>query len=386
MPTQVFLLTHSTLAVGLIALVQLVGILLFSLGGGAIADTVDRRRLLLITQLGLAGTSLGLALLALTGSPPVPAIYGLAFLAAAIGAVDQPARSSAIPRLVPTERLPAAIALGQLNFQAGSIIGPVFGGVLVATVGAAGAYLVDVATFGAAIAAVLLIRPIPPIGGLARPTIAAVREGLAFAAGHRVILSTFVVDLDAMIFGMPTSLFPALAIDVFRAGPGGVGFLTAAPAVGAFVAALSSGWVSRVRRPGRATLIAIGLWGVAIVGFGLSTFSFPLALVFLAIAGGADVLSAVFRSTILQVETPDPLRGRVTALHGLVVTSGPRLGDAEAASVAAVVGPQLSVVSGGLLCLGGLVLVARRFRELREYVSPAARPAITAEERPASAG
>jgi MFS family permease len=182
-----------------------------------------------------------------------------------------------------------------------------------------------------------------------------------------------VIDLDAMIFGMPTSLFPVLALDVFHAGPTGLGLLGAAPAVGALLGALLSGWVSSVRRVGQAVIVAVAIWGVAITLFGLSTFSFLLALVFLAVAGAADVLSAVFRSTIVQLTTPDELRGRVSSIHILVVTSGPRLGDIEAAAAAAVIGAQASVISGGILCVLGVAVVARLFPELGRHVhDPAA--------------
>jgi MFS family permease len=375
LPFQLYVLTGSTLAVGLLALVQLVPILVFALGGGAVADAVDRRRLLLVTQLGLAATSVALVLLAANPGAPVWAYYVVAFVAAGVGSVDQPARSSAVPRLVPLERLPGAIALNQLGFQVTSIAGPAFGGILLATVGVAAAFAFDVVTFAAAIVALLLIAPIPPHPGAARPSLASVKEGLRFARRKRIVLSTFVIDLVAMVFGMPTSLYPALALDVFGVGPAGVGLLAAAPAVGALVGATFTGWVGRVVHPGRAVVVAVAGWGIAITCFGLSTFSFPLALVFLALAGAADVVSAVLRSSILQIETPDEIRGRVASIHILVVTSGPRLGDAEAAVVAALSSPQFSVVSGGILCLVGLGAVVRRFPELRRYVSPTSRPA-----------
>ena len=371
LPYQVYVLTHSAVAIGVLTAVQLVPILAFSLGGGAIADAVDRRRLLLITAVGLALTSLALVALSLVPSPPLAAIYAVAFVAASLGAVDQPARSSAVPRLVPAERLPAAIALNQLNFQTAAVIGPAIGGIVIAVAGLPAAYGLDVLSFGAAVASLVGIAPLPPLGEVARPGIAAVREGLRFAMDRRVILSTFAIDLDAMIFGMPTSLFPILALDTFHAGAEGVGLLAAAPAAGAFLGALLSGWVSRVRRTGRAVAVAVAMWGLAITGFGLATFSLPLAVVLLGLAGAADVLSAVFRGTIVQLETPDALRGRVTALHLLVVTSGPRLGDLEAASVASVVGAQASVVSGGLLCIAGILVVVRRFPELLAHVSRA---------------
>jgi ENTS family enterobactin (siderophore) exporter len=275
---------------------------------------------------------------------------------------------------VPRERLPAAIALNQLGFQAMAVAGPALGGLLLVTVGVAGAFFFDAVTFGAAIVAILLIAPIPPHPGAARPSLATVAEGLRYTRRKPIVLSTFVIDLVAMVFGMPFALFPALALDVFHAGPAGVGLLAAAPAAGALVGAALSGWVGRIVHPGRAVIVAVAAWGVAITFFGLSTWSFPLALFFLACAGAADVFSAVLRSAIVQLETPDEIRGRVASIQVLVVTSGPRIGDAEAAAVAAVVGPQLSVVSGGILCLIGLAAVVRGFPELRRYVSPAARP------------
>ena len=368
LPYQVYVLTGSTLAIAALTLFQLVPILIFALGAGSLADAVDRRKVLMATQAGLAGCSLALFLLALTGGPPIAALFALAFVAAGLSAVDQPARASSIPRLVPPERLPSAIALNQLNFQMGSIVGPAIGGLLIATVGIAGAYAVDLVSFVASFAALLAIRPLPPLGAVARPGLEAVREGLRFARRRRAILGSFVIDLNAMIFGMPTSLFPVLALDVFQTGPAGFGLMAAAPAAGAFLGALFSGWVSAVQRTGRAILAAVAVWGLAITAFGLVTVSFPLALVCLAVAGAADVFSAVFRSTLVQLETPDALRGRVTSIHSLVVTSGPRLGDIEAAVVAALTSPQFAVVSGGIACVVGVAAVARRFPELASHV------------------
>jgi len=370
LPYQVYVLTGSTLAVGLLTAVQLLPILAFSLGGGAIADAVDRRRLLLITGSGLALCSLALAWLALSGSRSLLAILAVAFVAASLAAIDQPARSSAIPRLVPAARLPAAIALNQLNLQTASIVGPAVGGIVIATVGLPAAYALDVVSFSAAIGTLLAISPLPPLDRAVRPSLSAILEGLRFARRRPLILSTFAIDLNAMIFGMPTSLFPALAVSVFGVGAVGVGLLAAAPAVGAFLGAFLSGWVTMVRRRARAVIVAVLAWGAAIVGFGLATFAFPLALLLLAVAGTADVLSAVFRSTIVQLETPDELRGRVTAIHILVVTSGPRLGDIEAAAVAALIGVQASVVTGGLLCLLGVFVVHRLFPQLDAHVAP----------------
>ena len=367
LPYQLYVLTGTPLAIGALALVQVVPIMAFSLGGGVVADAVDRRRLLLLTQAGLAISSAALAGLATMAAPPVLAIYAVAFVAAGLGAMDQPARSSAVPRLVPRERLPAALALGQLNFQAAGVVGPAIGGLVIASLGIAAGYAFDVITFGAAIGALLLIAPIPPAHGAVRPSLGAIAEGLRFARRRRAILGTFAVDLNAMVFGMPTALFPVLALDVFRVGPAGLGLLAAAPAAGALVGAVLTGWVGRVRRTGRAVLWASAGWGLAITAFGLCTFSFPLALVFLAAAGAADVVTAVLRSAIVQLLTPDELRGRVTSIHILVVTGGPRLGDVEASAVASLAGAQLSVVSGGLLCLVGLVAIVRSFPELAAF-------------------
>lgn len=367
LPFELWQLTHNPLSIGLLALVQLVPILIFSLGGGAIADAVDRRRLLMITQALLAVCSLGLAILAAQPNPAVWAFYVVAFAAAGVGAVDQPARSSALPRLVPRERLPAAIALQWLSGSVVAISGPVVAGLVIATAGVATAFGLDVVTFLASLAALIVIAPIPPHPDAVRPSLKAVREGLAFARDRRIILSTLVIDIDAMVFGMPTSLFPQLALTVFNTGVAGFGLLNSALALGVFVGALLSGWIGKLRRPGRGVAVAVAGWGVAIMAFGLSTSYFPLALLCLAVAGAADVISSVLRSSIVQLATPDQLRGRISSIYMLVVTSGPRLGDAEAAAVAALAGPQASVISGGVLCLLGLVAVLRFFPQLLHY-------------------
>ena len=383
LPLELWNLTHNPLAIGLLAIVQLVPILIFSLGGGAVADAVDRRKLLIVTQVCLASTSAALAFLAFQPAPPLWAFYVVAAVAAGIASVDQPTRSSALPRLVPRERLQAAIAVNWLSAQTVSVVGPVFGGILVALAGAAWAFSFDVVTFLASIVAVLLIAPIPPHPEAARPSLRSVAEGLRFARSRRAVLATFAIDLDAMIFGMPSSLFPQLALTVFNVGTAGYGLLTAAPALGALVGSALTGWTSGVRHPGRGVAVSVAGWGAAIAAFGLLTASFPLALLCLAVAGAADVISAVLRATIVQFDTPDHLRGRLMSIHTLVVTSGPRLGDAEAAAVAAIAGPQFSVVSGGVLCLAGLVAVLRLFPELLGYeVAPGGGVLTAADSAP----
>ena len=379
LPFQVYALTGSTLAIAALTAVQLVPILAFALVAGSLADSVDRRKLLLATQVGLMASSVALVGLAAIGDPPLPALFAVAFVAAGLSAVDQPARSSSIARLVPPHRLPAALALNQLNGQAASIVGPAVVGILIATVGLVGAYAVDVLSFVATLLAVLALRPLPPLEAVGRPGLAAIREGLAFVRSRRAILGSFVIDLDAMILAMPTSLFPAIALDVFRVGPAGLGLLASAPAVGAFLAAVFSGWVGRVVRVGRAVYGCVIVWGLAMAAFGAatvvqevivtpSTGIFAVALAMLAVAGAADVLSAVFRNTIVQLGAPDALRGRVMSIHTLVVTSGPRIGDIQSAVVASIIGPGQAVVVGGLACVAGAGIVARAIPELGTHV------------------
>lgn len=371
LPFQVYVLTGSTLAIAALTVFQLVPILLFSLGAGSLADAVDRRRVLVATQVGEGLASAALFLLAVQPDPPLLAIFGAAFVAAGLSAFDQPARASALPRLVPPERFPAAVALNQLTFNAAAVVGPAIGGLLLAGIGVAGVYLIDAVSYSAAVVAALAIKPLPPLGTVIRPGLAAIGEGLRYVLGRRLILSTFVIDLAAMVFARPIALYPVLALDVFRTGPAGVGLLAAAPAAGAFVAAMLSGWTTRVRRIGLGVIAAVAVWGASMALFGLTTFSFGLALVLLGVAGAADLVSTIFRSTIVQLEAPDALRGRVTSIHILVVSSGPRVGDIQAATVASVIGTQPTVVLGGILCLLGVAAVARAFPELPRHLSRA---------------
>jgi MFS family permease len=230
------------------------------------------------------------------------------------------------------------------------------------------AYGIDLATYGATIAAALLMRPMPPTGeSTGTRGTAAIKEGFAYLRGRPVLQSTFIVDLIAMIFGMPRALFPVLAVTEFNGGAALVGVMVSSLAVGAVIGALTTGWVGRVRRQGLATLIAVGIWGVCIVGFGLATGSLWLALLFLAVAGGADVISAVFRGSILQLSVPENLRGRLSGIHILVVTGGPRLGDFESGIVAVLLTPVASVVIGGLACVAGVVALGAAVPQFRRW-------------------
>jgi MFS family permease len=378
LPFQVFILTDSTLAVGMIGLVEVVPLIASTIAGGAIADRMDRRKLILITEFGMAGTSGLLLAGVLVGQPSLWYLYVVAGLQAAISGLNNPARSAAVPNLVDREHLPSALALNQVLFNSSMIVGPSVAGLILGAfaqprMGLAWAYGTDIATFTVAIASVLRMRPIPPKRDRAEARAASgwreIKDGFAFLRGHRTLISTFLIDLDAMIFGMPRALFPVLALTVFRVGPRGLGLLYAAPAVGALLGAVTAGWVVRVKHQGRAVVWAVALWGAAITLFGLSGSLFPAALVFLAFAGAADVISAVFRGSILQLSVPDSLRGRLSAVHIMVVTGGPRLGDAEAGVVAALVSPWFSVVSGGVACVLGVLALARAYPELWRYHS-----------------
>ncbi|MEO7836157.1 MAG: MFS transporter [Acidimicrobiales bacterium] len=356
-PFQVYQLTRSSLQVGLVSLAQLVPLIVGSLIGGALADSIDRRRLLLWMQVVLGVTTAGLALNAALDRPALWPLYVLPAVAAGFSGVDKPARNAAIPGLLPRRLLPAAYALWQVQYQVGFLLGPAVAGVLLAGFGVGAVFWIDVATYVVAFFAVTRMRPLPPEGGGTPASAASVIEGLRFLRRRPVLVGTFAIDLDAMVFGMPRALFPALGTGLFGGGARAVGLLYAAPGAGALVGSLLTGWVSRVEHQGRAVLIAVTIWGLAIAGFGLSSW-LPLALAFLALAGAADVISAVFRNTILQLSVPDSLRGRLSAVHIAVVTGGPRLGDAEAGAVAALAGPQFSVVSGGLACVAGVAATA----------------------------
>jgi MFS family permease len=367
---QVYRLTHSSLAVGGIGLVQLVPLLLVSVFGSPLIDRIDRRRLLLVSQIvAVCGSGLLWAGAAL-GNPPLGLVYLGAAVVGAVSGFALSTRSAMTPTLVPEGMLPQALALNQAMWNTALIAGPAIGGILVAQVGLSSAYAVDTCSFAATILAAWMMRPHPPVLREDVPVtsgLRAVAEGFLYLRGRRVLQSTFVVDLIAMIFGMPRALFPVLAVVQFHQGAEVVGFLLAAPAFGALAAALTTGWVGRVERQGLAVIIAVAIWGAGITLFGLAGDRLWLALVCLAVAGGADVISAVFRSTILQLSVPDDLRGRMSAVHILVVTGGPRIGDFEAGAVAAVFTPTVSVVSGGLLCLGGVALLAVAVPAFAQY-------------------
>ncbi len=379
-PWQIFQLTHSNLLVGLVGLAEVVPIIVFSILGGVAADAMDRRKLSARMQVGLLVTSAGLCGLSLLAdSPPVIAVYVLVAVASSFGAVDRPARSAMIPRLVSKDQMPSAMALRQVVFQTTQIAGPAVAGVLIALVGVTWVYGIDAASFIAALVSLKWVPSVLPEGSASSMDFASLREGLRFTWRTPLILAIFVTDLGAMIFGMPRAVFPALAQRVFHMGAEGVGLLYAAPSVGALIAALTTGWVGRIERQGRAVIVAVTAWGAFITLAGITTFSLALTLLFLGLAGASDVISAVFRGTMLQQITPDGLLGRVNAANLMVVTGGPRLGDLEAGLAASVIGAPGSIVLGGIGCLVTTAVVAGAFPGFRSYVSRTRR-AVSGED------
>jgi MFS family permease len=379
---QIFQITHSTVAVGFVGVVELVPLVVFGLIGGAFADRRDRRMLSAQAQVGLMASSGALVVITLAGHPTVLWIYILLAVSSAFAAIDRPARSAMVPSLVPPGGLPAAMALRQVVFQVTQIVGPALGGVLIASLpvhgggspGVAIIYFIDAATYIAGLVSLHWVpMMMPEMEGEPQASLQSVREGLAFAVKRPVIFSIFLVDLIAMIFGMPRAVFPALAERTFHGGAGILGLLYAAPAAGALISALTTGWVGKIRKQGFAIIISVAAWGAAITLAGLTLFSLALTVIFLAIAGGADVVSAVFRGTMLQEATPDALRGRLNALNIMVVTGGPRLGDFEAGLVAGAFGAAASVILGGLACVVGTGILSAVVPAFRRYHAPTAK-------------
>ena len=385
-PYQVYQLTHSSLVVGLVSTTQLFPLIAGSLMAGSVVDAMDRRRLLMVAQVLMAACSAGLAVNADLG-PALWPLFVLPALAAGFSGLDSAGRNAMVPNMVRRSELPTASAIFQALFQLGAVAGPAVAGLLLAGAGVRFVYWMDVASFGVALLAVFLISPQPPGEAGHRPGLRSILEGLRFVRGKQSIQGAYLIDINAMVFGMPRALFPALATTFFGGGASTLGFLYAAPGAGALVGALTTGWVSRIQRQGLAVIIAVIAWGVAITCFGLVPW-LPVALVLLAAAGCADVISAVFRSTIIQLAVTDALRGRLAGLQIAVVTGGPRLGDLESGAVAAAFGDTVSVVSGGLTCIAGALLLARLlpgFRQQRVSAISAHKPHVPSAP-PTSAG
>jgi MFS family permease len=363
-PYQVYQLTHSVLLVGVLGLAELAALIGFAMLGGALADAADRRTMVLLSEAGLMVGSLLLAGNSLLAHPLIWLIFVLAALQGAFDALQRPSLDALLPRLVDRDELASAGALGTFRGTIGMIAGPALAGVLVALVGLPLTFLVDVGTFVVGLACLLLMRAVPPPADAARPSLRRVMEGLHYARSRPELIGTYVVDIVAMLFGMPMALFPAIAQGL--GGPTVLGLLYAAPAVGSFVIAASSGWTRRVHRDVRGVIAAATLWGLAIIGFGLVPGR-NVALFFLALAGAADAMSGVFRQVIWNQTIPDSLRGRLASIELLSYSTGPTLGNFEAGLVASIFNVRVSVVSGGVLCVIGCVLCAVALPAFRRY-------------------
>ncbi|MFE4637035.1 MFS transporter [Streptomyces sp. NPDC056773] len=363
---QVYEITGSSFSVGLVGLCALVPLVTFGLYGGAIADTVDRRKLGLVSALGLATLAFALAGAALLDYHRVWLLYSVVALQALCGALNGPARSAMIPRLLPAEQLPAANALNSVLMTFGMTAGPALGGVIVGWWGYQAAYLIDAVTFGAALYAMWRLPPMKPEGAAGRTGRASVLDGLRFLGTRPNVRMTFFSDLAAMVLAQPKALFPAVAVLWYGGDARTAGLLVAAPAVGALLGGLFSGWQGRIRRHGVAILLSVAAWGLAIAVFGL-TRDLWLGLLFLALAGCADSISGVFRTTMLQAATPDGMRGRLQGVFIVVVAGGPRLGDFLAGTAAELTSPTVAITGGGLGCVLVVGLLAARWRGFARY-------------------
>ncbi len=375
-PYQVYEMTRSSLDVGLVSLAQLIPLIIGSLWGGTLVDAMDRRKLLMIEEVIAAVMTAGLALNADLLHSLWP-LFVFPAATAALGGIDSSARNAMIPGLVGLQLIPASNALFQSLFQMGSIAGPAVAGLLLAGAGVRFVFWLNVATFLASIVAVSIMSPQPPQGATTRPGLRSIIDGFRFVRTSQQIQGAYLIDVNAMVFGLPRALFPALAATTFGGGATTVGLLYAAPGAGALIGAVTTGWVSRIRRQGRAVIIAVIVWGAAITGFGLVPWLWA-ALPLLAVAGWADMISAVFRNTIIQFAGPDGMRGRLMGVQVAVVTGGPRLGDLEAGAIATAFGDTASIVSGGLACIVGALLVARALPGFRHQKIPARAPAEAA--------
>lgn len=363
---QVYLLTGSALQLGLLGLVRFVPIALFGIMGGVVADRGDRRRTLLLSQVALLLSSAMLALMTLTNSASIGAIYAVTFLSAAVGTVAGPTYQALVPALVDRRHLPGAMTMNILASQVAAVSGPALGGAIIARFGIAPAYGMDALSFGAVIAALLAMRLTPRLPGATTLGLAAALEGLRFLRRSPALLGVMTVDFLATFFGASTVLMPIFTTRVFGVGAAGLGLLLAAPAAGAVVASVVMGGARTARRPGAGVLVAVAVYGVCLLGFGLSR-ELWLSLAFLAGSGGADAVSMALRHTLRNLATPDTLRGRIAAAHATFAMGGPQLGEFEAGAAAALLGAGPAVAIGGLGTLVTVAIVARRVPAIAAY-------------------
>lgn len=378
---QVWDLTKSSFWVGMLGLANLIPLVVFGLWGGAVADAMDRRKLLVVGCVVAWASTLLLLVQALLGLGNVHVLLVAVALGAAGFAISSSTRGAIIPRLLTPELVPAANALNSLVFSIGAVFGPMVGGVVLATGGFASAYAIDAVLFSASLYAALRLPAFEPLGEELRPGAKATRpsrrpgakavwEGLRFIMGSPVLLMSFVVDIIAMVFALPRALFPELVADRFGGSMIALGWLTSAMAIGSVVGAVFSGWVGRIRRQGVALVVAIAVWGLAVAAAGMA-HELWLVVTFMAVGGVADVVSSVWRQSILQLHAPDEMRGRMQGVFMVVVAGGPRLGDLRAGATATAFGLTGAWVGGGLACAAAVLVVGLAVPVFRNYRSGA---------------
>jgi MFS family permease len=355
LPYQAYRLSHSSLIVGVLSLTEAIPLLTIGLVGGALADAVDRKRMVLWADIGLAACSGLLVVNTALGHPRLWALFAIAFFMAGCGALQRPSLDALLPRVVEKADIPDAVAISSLRSNLGQVAGPALAGVLIGAIGLSAVYGLDVATFLVSLVALWRMAAVPPPPDAERPSLARIAEGFRYARSRQDLLGTYAVDMAAMFFGMPEALFPQLAARL--GGPGVLGLIFAAPPLGSLLVSATAGWVHRVTRQGRALVLAAGAWGIAIVALGFTRSLWP-ALAALVVAGALDMVSGLMRSTIWNQSIPDSLRGRLAGIELLSYTSGPALGNFEGGVVEALVGLRFAIVSGGIACVAATAALA----------------------------
>jgi MFS family permease len=362
-------ITDQPIALGGVGLARILPVIFFSLIGGAMADVVNRRKVLFITQNVMALSALALAFLTLTGHIDLWHIYLLTAIQAMAVAFDTPARQSLVPNLVPGRDLPNAFSMNSIAYQTGSIVGPALSGLVIAYLGQASAYLLNAVSYMAVIVALIMMGQVTQqvqIQHHAPVSLEAISEGVRFILGHPIILSTMILDFFATFFSSANTLMPIFARDILHVGVVQYGWLSSAQSIGAVAAALILSQYNEIRRQGPIFLVAVVVFGLATISFGLST-TFVAAMLALIFIGAADSVSTIIRNTIRQLQTPDYIRGRMTSVNQIFFMGGPQLGEVEAGTVAQFFGAPLAVISGGIGCILAVGWVVWRWPQLRRY-------------------
>ena len=354
LPYQVYEITKSTFAVGMLSIVQLVPLLLTAFVGGALSDIMDRKTLLIRSEIGLAIACAFLLGNALLPNPHLWFIYVMAALMSALNGLHRPSLDALMPRLVKHHEIQAASALSMFKTVTGMVGGPALAGLCISHFGLAWTYALDLCTFVFSIGALFFLSPKPPQGEKERPSLKSIGEALRYAYSRQELMGTYVIDFIAMVFAMPNALFPAIAAAL--GGTKTLGWLYSAPALGAFIVTVFSGWTKNIRHHGAAVGISASLWGLFIICFGFFYESIFLGLCFLCLAGAADGLSGIFRTTIWNETIPDRIRGRMASLEMVSYMSGPLLGNAQAGFMSSMLGLHIAIILGGGLCVVGVII------------------------------